>query len=169
MPRNETICLDGDGSFGPTVGWKLLKPSAISLGATVRSNALNLQPPWRRAKLFGALAPPWRRAEPATRCAEPASFASDANRDWIRSPVHSSGSSSLSPQPNRAPKGAMDSSSYGAHAYLLGAIFGVRAAEDGHLTLLSAPGCVACQEYWLPTHQMNASDTGDCAERGPCA
>jgi hypothetical protein len=32
----------------------------------------------------------------------------------------------------------MDSSSYGAHADMLGAIFGLRAAEDGHLTFLRA-------------------------------
>jgi hypothetical protein len=38
----------------------------------------------------------------------------------------------------------MDSSSCDAHAYMLGARFGVRAAEDGHLTLLSAHGCMKC-------------------------
>ena len=62
----------------------------------------------------------------------------------------------------------MDSSSYGTHACMLNARFGVRAAEDGHLTLLSAHGCMACRVYWLPTHPMNAYayDTGECAERG---
>ncbi len=45
-----------------------------------------------------------------------------------------------SPQPNRAPKAAMDSSSYRAHADMLGARFGVRAAEDGHLTCLTGQG-----------------------------
>jgi hypothetical protein len=70
---------------------------------------------------------------------------------------------------NCAPKAAMDSSSYGAHADMLGAQFGVRAAEDGHLTHLSAHGCMECRVYWLPTHPMNAYDTGECAEGGPCA
>jgi hypothetical protein len=39
----------------------------------------------------------------------------------------------------------MDSSSYGAHACMLGARFGVRAAEVGHLAVLSAHGCMACR------------------------
>ncbi len=44
----------------------------------------------------------------------------------------------------------MNSSSYGANAYMLGARFGVRAAEDGHLTFLRAHvavahvGCCCC-------------------------
>jgi hypothetical protein len=47
----------------------------------------------------------------------------------------------------------MDSSSYGAHADMLGARLSVRAAEDGHLTLLRAHaavahvGCCCCQLY----------------------
>jgi hypothetical protein len=49
----------------------------------------------------------------------------------------------LSPQPNRATKAAMDSSSYGAHADMLGARFGLCAAEDGHLTFLRAHAAVA--------------------------
>jgi hypothetical protein len=36
----------------------------------------------------------------------------------------------------------MDSSSCGARAYMLDARFGVRAAEDGHLTLLRAHAAV---------------------------
>ena len=87
----------------------------------------------------------------------------------LGSRVHSGGPSSLGPQPNRAPKAAMGSSSYGAHADMLGARFGVRAAEVGHLAVLSAHGCMACRVYWLPTDPMNAYDTGECAERGPCA
>jgi hypothetical protein len=43
---------------------------------------------------------------------------------------------------------------------MLGALFGVRAAEDGHLTYLSAHGCMACREYRLSTQPMNANDTG---------
>jgi hypothetical protein len=43
----------------------------------------------------------------------------------------------------------MDSSSYGAHACMLNARFGVRAAEDGHLTLLRMGAwhveCNGCQ------------------------
>jgi hypothetical protein len=138
--------------FWPTVGWRLLKPSAIKgifLGRPSSSTALNLQPPSRRAEFPGALAPPKLRAEPATRCGEPASFTSVANRDWIRSPVHSAGPSSLSPRPNRPPRAAMDSSGCGARAYMLGARFGERAAEDGHLTLLSAHGCMRLYGAWV--------------------
>jgi hypothetical protein len=32
---------------------------------------------------------------------------------------------------------------------MLGARFGVRAAEVGHLAVLSAHGCMACRVYWL--------------------
>jgi hypothetical protein len=67
------------------------------------------------------------------------------NNDWLQSPVHSGGPSSLISRPNRVPKAAMDSSSYGAHACMLCARFGVRTVEDGHLTLLRAHGCMACQ------------------------
>jgi hypothetical protein len=50
-------------------------------------------------------------------------------------------------RPSRA---AIDSSSCGAHAYMLGASFGVRAADDGHLTLLKAHGAVVCaRQEWL--------------------
>jgi hypothetical protein len=31
-----------------------------------------------------------------------------------------------------------------------------RAAEVGHLAVLSAHGCMACRVHWLPTHPMNA-------------
>jgi hypothetical protein len=68
-------------------------------------------------------------------------------------------------KPNRAPNAAMGFSSYCATACMLGARLGLRAAEDGHLTLLSAHGCMGCQVLWLPTHPMNANDTGECAER----
>jgi hypothetical protein len=44
----------------------------------------------------------------------------------------------------------MDSSSYGAHAYMLGPRFGVRVAEDGHLTLFSAHGAFeGARQEWL--------------------
>jgi hypothetical protein len=104
------------------------------------------------------------------RCAEPASFASVASRDWLRSRVHSGGPSSLSPQPNRAPKAAMYFSSYGAHADMLGARFGVRAAEDGHLTLLRAHGMALLRARRMlaaafATHPMRANATGDCRDR----
>ncbi len=125
--------------FGPTVGSKLIKPSGIkktSWGDTVRSNTLNLQPPLRRAELPGALAPPLPRAEPATRCAEPARFVGVATHDWLQPPVHSGGPSSLISRSNCALKAEMDSSSYGAHACMLGARFGVRAAEVRHLAVL---------------------------------
>jgi hypothetical protein len=49
----------GGGRFWPTVGRKLLKPSAIKaifLGRPSGSTALNMQPPSRRAELPGALA-----------------------------------------------------------------------------------------------------------------
>jgi hypothetical protein len=70
----------------------------------------------------------------------------------------------------------MGSSSCGARAYMLGARFGVRAAEDGHLTHLAAHaahGCMACQEWLLlaaavatlATHPMCADATGDCRDR----
>jgi hypothetical protein len=90
--------------------------------------------------------------------------------------VHSGGPCSLSPQPNRAPKASADSSSYGAHAYMIGAQLGVRAAEDGHLTILRAQGawhvesvgCCCCK----PTQwkQMTQGDVqGPCIEMGTCA
>jgi hypothetical protein len=67
----------------------------------------------------------------------------------------------------------MDSSSYGAHADMLGARLGVRTAKDGHLTLLRAHaavahvGCCCC-------HPPNACKChrglqGPCIERRPCA
>jgi hypothetical protein len=67
-------------------------------------------------------------------------------------------------------KAAMDSSSYGAHANMLGARFGVRAAEDGHLTLLRAHAAVAHVGYCC-CHPPNACKChrglqGPCIERG---
>jgi hypothetical protein len=61
----------------------------------------------------------------------------------------------------------MDFSSYGAHADMLGARFGMRAAEDGHLTLLRAHaavahvGCCCC-------HPPNACKCHRGLQ-GPCA
>jgi hypothetical protein len=148
------------GRFGPIVGWKLQNRQRFKnlLGATVR-----LRPPWRRAELPGA-ALASRGAGDALRGA--GKLCDLANRDWLRSPVHSGGPSSLSPPPNRALKAAMGSSSYGAHACILGALFGVRAAGDGHLTHLRAHGSIACRKCWLlllPTHPMQANATGGCA------
>ncbi len=55
----------------------------------------------------------------------------------------------------------MDSSSYGAHADMLGAQFGVRAAEDGHLTHLSAHAAVARMlAAAVATHPMRAMQQG---------
>jgi hypothetical protein len=66
----------------------------------------------------------------------------------------------------------MDSSSYGAHADMLGARYGVRAAEDGHLTLLRAHGTfeVACQEWLLLAAAVATQGTvqGPCIETEPC-
>jgi hypothetical protein len=59
----------------------------------------------------------------------------------------------------------MDSSSYGAHAYMLGAQFGVRAAEDEHLTLLRAHAAVAMLAAALASDPMRANATGDCRDR----
>jgi hypothetical protein len=67
---------------------------------------------------------------------------------------------------------ALDSPSSGAHASMHGARFGVRAAEDGPLTLLRANvavahvGCCCC-------HPPNACKChkglqGPCIARGPC-
>jgi hypothetical protein len=94
---------------------------------------------------------------------------------------------SLSPQPNRPPIAAMDSSSCGAHAYMLGAPFGRRVAEDGHLTHLTAHAALrrmgarhlksgSCVAYWVGCcccRQPNACKChrglqGPCIERGPC-
>ena len=48
----------------------------------------------------------------------------------------------------------MNSHSYGAHADMLGARFGVRAAEDGHLPHLSAHAAeCACWLLLLPPTQ----------------
>ncbi len=74
-------------------------------------------------------------------------------------------SADLSPPPNRVPKAAMDSPSYGAHAHMLGARLGVRTAEDGHLTLLRAHAAVAHVGCDVATHQMRANATGDCRDR----
>ncbi len=54
----EIHCLDGDRSFWAKLWAGNYYPSAIKkfLGAIVRSNTLNLQPPLRRAELPGALA-----------------------------------------------------------------------------------------------------------------
>jgi hypothetical protein len=52
----------------------------------------------------------------------------------------------------------MDSSSYGAHADMLGARFGVRAAEDGHL--MAFDGACGCGVCWLLQDA-----TGDCRDR----
>jgi hypothetical protein len=80
----------------------------------------------------------------------------------------------------------MDSSSCGAHVHMLGARFGVRAAEDGHLTFLRAHAAVAhvgvmaaafggawvhgmsrvAAAATLATHPMRADATGDRALRG---
>jgi hypothetical protein len=168
----EILCLDGDGSFGPTVGWTLLKTPAIIASywgdRQVESIKFAAALASRGAFWLPGAALASLGAGDALRGAGKLRRASRKN-DWIRLPVHSGGPSSLSPQPIRAPKAAMDSSSYVAHAYILGTRFCVRAAEGGHFTLLSAHGCMACQEYWLPTHPMNANDTGECAERGACA
>ncbi len=100
---------------------------------------------------------PWRPgAALASRGAGDAlRFVGVATHDWLQPPVHSGGPSSLISRPNCAPKAAMDSCSYGAHACMLGARFGVRAAEVRHLAVLSAHGCMACRVYWLPTHPMH--------------
>ncbi len=65
----------------------------------------------------------------------------------------------------------MDYSSCGAHADMLGARFGVRAAEDGHLTLLRAHGCMAVESVakCQPTQcKQKGGVQGPCIERGPC-
>jgi hypothetical protein len=102
-----------------------------------------------------------------TLCERSRKSQSVASPNWLRSRVHSGGPSSLISRPNCAPKAAMDSSSCGAHACMLGARFGVRAAEVRHLAVLSSHGCMACRVYWLTTHPMNAYDTGECAEGRP--
>ncbi len=65
----------------------------------------------------------------------------------------------------------MDSSSYVAHADMLGARFGVRAAEDGHLAVLRAHAAVALVKCCC--HPPNACKCHrglqvPCIERGPC-
>jgi hypothetical protein len=69
----------------------------------------------------------------------------------------------------------MDSSSCGAHAYMLGARFGMRVAEDGHLTFWRAHTALqrmgARHQEWLllaaavATHPMRANAIGDCRDR----
>jgi hypothetical protein len=63
--------------------------------------------------------------------------------------------------------------SYGAHADMLGARFGVRADEDGHLTLLRAHGVVAhvgcCCCHPPNARKCHRELQGPCIERGPCA
>ncbi len=56
----------------------------------------------------------------------------------------------------------MDNSSYGAHACMLGARFGVCATEDGHLTHLSSHGCMA-GNFTQACHRTNLT----FARRGP--
>ncbi len=68
----------------------------------------------------------------------------------------------------------MDSSGYGALAYMLGARFSVRAAEDGHLTLLRAHGCMSRVLAVAVANPPNASKChrGVCRDRalrGGCA
>jgi hypothetical protein len=72
----------------------------------------------------------------------------------------------------------MDCSSCVAHAYMLGARCGVRAAEDGHLTHLTAHAGLRRMGAWhvnvchwlllaaaVATHPMRADATGDCRDR----
>jgi hypothetical protein len=191
------LSLDGDGSFfGPIVGRKLFEPSGNKTTSCGRMRCPDRHTPlcvanqiksWgdrqvdriKLAAAFTSRGAPWRPgAALASRGAGDAlrgagKLCERRDRDWLRSRVHSGGPSSLGPRPNRAPKAAIDSSSYGAHADMLGARFGVRAAEDGHLTLLRAHGavghvgCCCC-------HPPNACKCHrglqrPCIERGPCA
>jgi hypothetical protein len=152
--------------FGPTVGRKLLQPS----GNTTTSWGDRQVDRIKLAADFTSRGAPWCPGSLAPWL--PGARRGRGSREWLRSRAHSGGPSSLSPQPNRAPKAAMDSSSYGAHADMLGARIGVRAAEDGHLTLLRAHaavvhvGCCCC-------HPPNACKChrglqGPCFKRGTC-
>jgi hypothetical protein len=128
--------LDGDGLFRANPTNQLLKPSGIKTTSWGDRQVDRIKMFTRLHVARSSLAP-WRLPSVAR------SFASVASPDWLRSRVHSGGPSSLSSQPNRATKAAIDFSIYGAHADMLGARFGVRAAEDGHLTLLRAHAAVA--------------------------
>jgi hypothetical protein len=161
--------------FGPTVGSKLIKPSGNKrtswsdcqvdrIKTCSRLHVARSSPaPWRLPSVARS-----RRRVARSRQALRASRVVNS----LRSRVHSGVPSSLSPQPNRAPKAAMDSSSYGAHADMLGARFGLRAAEDEHLTFLRAHAAVAhvgcCSCHPLNACKCHRGLQGPCIERGPC-
>ncbi len=138
--------------FWPTVGWKLLKPSVIKAIFCGRPSgrphlicsrlrvARSSLAPWRR--------PSFARSRRRVAQSRQALRASRAMIGYDRVFTPPDLAPSGGPQPNRPPRAAMDSSSCGAHVHMLGARFGVRAAEDGHLTFFRAHAALRRMGAW---------------------